>query len=97
MYAIRAITAERSKVAMVAVGVAELRQHVIRCGRAGFTGYATSDTMLAEDRVSGDVGGMGLFPLFPSYRRLRMFPEVPDEDDAIVSARDHSVSVPRES
>lgn len=43
LYDVRPIAAERSDVALVALGLPEQRQDVIRCGRAGFTGYVTRD------------------------------------------------------
>jgi DNA-binding NarL/FixJ family response regulator len=43
LYDVRAIAAERPDVALVALGLTEQRQEVIRCGRAGFTGYVARD------------------------------------------------------
>lgn len=49
LYDVRSIAAERPDVALVALGLTEQRHEVIRCGRAGFTGYiareATVDTL----------------------------------------------------
>ncbi len=49
LYDVRSIAAERHDVALVALGLTEQRHEVIRCGRAGFTGYiareATVDTL----------------------------------------------------
>jgi DNA-binding NarL/FixJ family response regulator len=39
LYDVRGIAAERPDVALVALGLTEQRQEVIRCGRAGFSGY----------------------------------------------------------
>lgn len=39
LYDIRQIAAERQDLALVALGLTEQRHEVIRCGRAGFTGY----------------------------------------------------------
>lgn len=43
LFDVRAIAAERSDVALVALGLNEQRQEVIRCGRAGFAGYIARD------------------------------------------------------
>jgi two-component system, NarL family, nitrate/nitrite response regulator NarL len=49
LYDVRSIAATRPDVALVALGLTEQRQEVIRCGHAGFTGYvareATVDTL----------------------------------------------------
>jgi DNA-binding NarL/FixJ family response regulator len=49
LYDVRSIAAERPDLALVALGLTEQRHEVIRCGRAGFTGYiareATIDTL----------------------------------------------------
>jgi DNA-binding NarL/FixJ family response regulator len=49
LYDVRSIAAERHDLALVALGLTEQRHEVIRCGRAGFTGYiareATVDTL----------------------------------------------------
>lgn len=44
LYDVRSIAAERHDVALVALGLTEQRHEVIRCGRAGFTGYITRET-----------------------------------------------------
>lgn len=43
LYDVRSIAAERHDLALVALGLTEQRHEVIRCGRAGFTGYITRD------------------------------------------------------
>ena len=43
LYDVRAIAAEHPEIALMALGLMEQRQEVIRCGRAGFTGYVTRD------------------------------------------------------
>lgn len=43
LYDIRSIAAEHSEIALVALGLTEQRQDVIRCGRAGFSGYVGRD------------------------------------------------------
>jgi DNA-binding NarL/FixJ family response regulator len=43
LFDVRSIAAERPDVLLVALGLVEQRQDVIRCGRAGFTGYVTRD------------------------------------------------------
>jgi len=40
---VRAIAAERQDLALVALGLCEQRQDVIRCGRAGFVGYVARE------------------------------------------------------
>ena len=39
LYDVRSLAAEHPSIALVALGLNEQRQDVIRCGRAGFTGY----------------------------------------------------------
>jgi DNA-binding NarL/FixJ family response regulator len=43
LYDVRSIAAAHPHVSLVALGLIEQRQHVIRCGRAGFTGYIPRD------------------------------------------------------
>jgi two-component system nitrate/nitrite response regulator NarL len=43
LYDVRSIAAEWPNVPLVALGLIEQRQQVIRCGRAGFTGYVPRD------------------------------------------------------
>jgi len=49
LYDVRSVAAQYPQVSLVALGLTEQRQEVIRCGRAGFTGYvsreATSDQL----------------------------------------------------
>lgn len=47
-YDVRAIAAEWSDVALVALGLNEQRDEVIRCGRAGFVGYIARDASVDE-------------------------------------------------
>lgn len=44
LYDVRSIAAAHPGVAFVALGLVEQRQDVIRCGRAGFTGYISRDS-----------------------------------------------------
>lgn len=46
LYDIRAIAAQWPDVALVALGLNEQRGEVIRCGRAGFTGYVSREASL---------------------------------------------------
>jgi DNA-binding NarL/FixJ family response regulator len=46
LFDVRAIAAEWSDVALVALGLDEQRQEVIRCGRAGFAGYVARDASI---------------------------------------------------
>jgi DNA-binding NarL/FixJ family response regulator len=46
LYDIRAIAAQWPDVALVALGLNEQRREVIRCGRAGFTGYVSREASL---------------------------------------------------
>lgn len=43
LYDVRSIAADWPEIPLVALGLVEQRQQVIRCGRAGFTGYVTRD------------------------------------------------------
>ena len=46
LFDVRAIAAEWSDVALVALGLNEQRQEVIQCGRAGFVGYVARDATI---------------------------------------------------
>ena len=46
LYDMRGIAAEWADVALVALGLNEQRQEVIRCGRAGFSGYVARDASI---------------------------------------------------
>jgi DNA-binding NarL/FixJ family response regulator len=46
LFDVRAIAAEWPDVALVALGLNEQRQDVIRCGRAGFAGYVARDASM---------------------------------------------------
>jgi len=46
LFDVRAIAAEWSDVALVALGLNEQREEVIRCGRAGFAGYVARDASI---------------------------------------------------
>ncbi len=46
LFDVRAIAAEWSEIPLVALGLTEQRQEVIRCGRAGFAGYVTRETSI---------------------------------------------------
>jgi DNA-binding NarL/FixJ family response regulator len=46
LFDVRAISAQWSDVALVALGLNEQRQEVIRCGRAGFAGYVARDATI---------------------------------------------------
>lgn len=43
LYDVRSVAAQHPEVALVALGLTEQRQEVIRCGRAGFTGYISRE------------------------------------------------------
>jgi two-component system nitrate/nitrite response regulator NarL len=43
LYDVRAIAAQWPAIPLIALGLIEQRQQVIRCGRAGFTGYISRD------------------------------------------------------
>jgi DNA-binding NarL/FixJ family response regulator len=45
---IRAVAIAAPKVALLALGLREQRQDVIRCGRAGFSGYVSRDASMDE-------------------------------------------------
>ena len=46
LFDVRAIASEWPDVALVALGLNEQRQEVIRCGRAGFAGYVARDASI---------------------------------------------------
>lgn len=48
IFDVRAIAAEWSDVALVALGLNEQRQEVIACGRAGYSGYVPRDASIDE-------------------------------------------------
>jgi DNA-binding NarL/FixJ family response regulator len=48
LYDVRTIAAQWPNVALVALGLDEQRREVIRCGRAGFTGYVTREASMHE-------------------------------------------------
>jgi len=84
---IRAIALEHSSIALVALGLQEQRQDVIRCGRAGFSGYIARNATVDElcqaliDVVAGrlacsaEVAGGLLRALF--YTKPQIGPEDP--------------------
>lgn len=45
-YDVRSLAAEHPDLALVALGLTEQRQDVIRCGRAGFSGYVARDASI---------------------------------------------------
>jgi DNA-binding NarL/FixJ family response regulator len=56
LYDVRSIAAERPQLALVALGLSEQRQDVIRCGRAGFSGYVSRESSVdALCKALGDV------------------------------------------
>jgi DNA-binding NarL/FixJ family response regulator len=76
LYDARSIVSERPDIALVALGLNEQRQEVIRCGRAGFAGYvardasvetlcrALSDVMQGRLACSAEISGGLLRALF---------------------------------
>src|SRR5215472_17779497 len=48
LYDVRAVAAQHPDVSLVALGLTEQRQEVIRCGRAGFTGYVSREATTDE-------------------------------------------------
>jgi DNA-binding NarL/FixJ family response regulator len=81
LYDVRSIAVEHPKVALVALGLIEQRQEVIRCGRAGFTGYvareasadelckALSDVIQGRLACSAEISGGLLRALFRMEER----------------------------
>lgn len=59
LYDVRSIAAEHPEVSLVALGLNEQRQEVIRCGQAGFSGYIARDTTAERlcDALSDVVNG----------------------------------------
>jgi DNA-binding NarL/FixJ family response regulator len=76
LYDVRSLAAEHPGVALVALGLNEQRQNVIRCGHAGFSGYvcrdasvealckALSDVMAGRLACSAEISGGLLRALF---------------------------------
>jgi len=91
LFEVRAIAAKWSDVALVALGLNEQRQEVIRCGRAGFAGYvarhasidalcqALSDIVAGRLACPPDISGGLLRALFRRDPR----PDEPDLDPAL--------------
>jgi two-component system, NarL family, nitrate/nitrite response regulator NarL len=85
---VRAIAVEWPSLPLVALGLVEQRQHVIRCGRAGFAGYVSRDASAdslchaLEDVIAGrltcsaEISGGLLRALFQA------------EDDAVPGVQD---------
>jgi DNA-binding NarL/FixJ family response regulator len=59
LFDMRAIAAERPDISLVALGLNEQRQDVVRCGRAGFAGYVGRDASIETlcDALSAVVAG----------------------------------------
>jgi two-component system nitrate/nitrite response regulator NarL len=91
LYDVRSIAAERPEVALVALGLSERRQEVIRCGRAGFSGYVSREASvealckalfdIVEGRLAcpAEISGGLLRALF----RTVAAPEEPSIDHAL--------------
>lgn len=91
LYDVRAIATARPDVALVALGLTEQRQEVIRCGRAGFTGYiarestvealcnALSDVIEGRLACPAEISGGLLRALF----RMDQPPEEPNLEQAL--------------
>lgn len=81
----RAIAVEFADVALVALGLNEQRQEVIRCGRAGFAGYVAREATIDAlcDALSGIVAGRLACPPEISGGLLRaLFGNEPRAEDA---------------
>jgi DNA-binding NarL/FixJ family response regulator len=88
---VRAVALERADIALVALGLQEQRQDVIRCGRAGFSGYvarsasveelckALSDVSSGRLACSAEISGGLLRALFRMDRRT----QADDLEDAL--------------
>lgn len=48
LYDVRSVAAQYPDISLVALGLTEQRQEVIRCGRAGFTGYVSREATSEE-------------------------------------------------
>lgn len=59
LYDVRSLAAEHPEMALVALGLTEQRQDVIRCGRAGFSGYVSRDASIEKlcDTLANVVAG----------------------------------------
>jgi DNA-binding NarL/FixJ family response regulator len=95
---VRAIASQHADIALVALGLQEQRQDVIRCGRAGFSGYVARSASVAElcqalsDVVSGrlactaEISGGLLRALFRMERNAH-----PEELDEALTRREGEV------
>jgi len=52
LYDVRSLAIDHPGIALVALGLSEQRQDVIRCGRAGFTGYVARNASIKELRAA---------------------------------------------
>jgi DNA-binding NarL/FixJ family response regulator len=98
MFDVRAIAAEWPDVVLVALGLTEQRQDVIRCGRAGFAGYITREASIDELCQSLTDIHSGRLPCPPEisgglFRALfRKEPRAPDvEADLALTRRESEV------
>lgn len=95
---VRAIASERTDIALVALGLHEERGDVVRCGRAGFSGYvgrnasieglcqALSDVSSGRLACSAEISGGLLRALFGTERRTH-----PMELDEALTRREGEV------
>jgi two-component system nitrate/nitrite response regulator NarL len=103
LYDVRSLAAERPAIALVALGLTEQRQEVIRCGRAGFTGYVSRETPIdslcdaLNDVVAGrlacsaEISSGLLRALFLLESAPAPCPPQPQEDDPLLTRRETEV------
>ena len=87
LFDVRAIASESPDVPLVALGLNEQRQEVIRCGRAGFAGYVARDASIDElcNSLSEIVAGRLACPPEISGSLLRaLFRKEPRADESDV-------------
>lgn len=103
LYDVRALAAQYPAVALVALGLTEQRQEVIRCGRAGFTGYvaratpvdalydALTDVVAGRLSCSAEISGGLLRALFRMDDTPVASARAPAEQDPTLTRREAEV------
>lgn len=103
VYDVRALAAEYPGVALVALGLTEQRQDVVRCGQAGFTGYISRETPVdalcealtdaAAGRLvcSAEISSGLLRALFLMEKSSAPAPAQPAETDPALTRREAEV------
>lgn len=84
LYDVRTLVSDQPAVAFIALGLTEQRQDVIRCGRAGFSGYVARDASVDAlcDAMLDVLAGRLACPAEISGGLLRALFRAPYDDDA---------------